>query len=107
MAQVVHRADDLPVAKRLYQRQLRLDDDARGRPAKPDMGKAENPLTSKIANLAGFDPDVFKLGTLDGSLEHSTRFVLVDRKSQIRGFYLTSEPDAISRLIADARGLLK
>jgi len=39
------------------------------------------------------------LGDVNGSLEHSTRFVLVDRASQIRGYY-TSEPDAIIRLIA-------
>ena len=47
------------------------------------------------------------LGDVDGQLEHSTRFVLVDRKSRVRGFYLSSEPDAMPRLIADARGLVK
>ena len=31
----------------------------------------------------------------------------MDRKSAVRGFYLTSEPDAISRLIADAKSLLR
>jgi len=63
-------------------------------------------LTGSHDTLNQLDHDVFKLGTLDGSLEHSTRFVLVDRKARIRGFYLTSEPDAISTLIADARQLL-
>jgi hypothetical protein len=43
---------------------------------------------------------MFKLNPVDGSFDHSTRFALVDRKSQIRGFYLTSEPDAIKRVIA-------
>ena len=34
------------------------------------------------------------LGNVDGDLEHSTRFVLIDRKSRVRGYYLTSEDDA-------------
>lgn len=64
-------------------------------------------LTGPRETLNHLSQDVFKLGPVDGSFDHSTRFVLVDRKSQIRGYYLTSEPDAISRLIADARMLLK
>jgi protein SCO1/2 len=63
-------------------------------------------LTGSTATLNHLDHDIFKLGALDGSLEHSTRFVLVDRKARIRGFYLTSEPEAIATLIADARRLL-
>ena len=51
--------------------------------------------------------DVFLLGDVDGTLQHSTRFMLVDRSSKVRGFYLTEEPDAISRLITDAKGLLQ
>lgn len=49
--------------------------------------------------------DAFLLGDVNGNLDHSTRFVLVDRKSRIRGYYLTEEPEAIVRLIADAKGL--
>jgi len=64
-------------------------------------------LTGAQETLNHLGRDVFKLNPVDGSFDHSTRFVLVDRKSQIRGYYLTSEPDAISRLIADARQLLK
>jgi protein SCO1/2 len=63
-------------------------------------------LTGPRDSLNHLDRDVFKLGDVDGSLDHSTRFVLVDRKSQVRGYYLTSEPDAITRLIADAKSLL-
>lgn len=51
--------------------------------------------------------DAFMLGDVDGTLQHSTRFVLVDRASKVRGFYLTEEPEAIPRLIADTKGLLK
>jgi len=64
-------------------------------------------LTGPRDTLNHLGQDVFKLNPVDGSFDHSTRFALVDRKSQIRGFYLTSEPDAIKRVIADAKALLK
>jgi protein SCO1/2 len=63
-------------------------------------------LSGEKADLNHLAKDVFKLGVVDGSLEHSTRFVLVDQAGQIRGYYLTSEADAIPRLIADAKALL-
>jgi cytochrome oxidase Cu insertion factor (SCO1/SenC/PrrC family) len=47
------------------------------------------------------------LGDVNGDLQHSTRFVLVDRKSRVRGYYLTFEEDAIPRLIADAKRVSK
>jgi protein SCO1/2 len=64
-------------------------------------------LTGPVETLQHLDHDVFQLGSIDGTLEHSTRFVLVDRKSRVRGYYLTSEPDSITRLIADAKDLLR
>ena len=64
-------------------------------------------LTGPRETLNHLGKDVFKLNSVDGSFDHSTRFVLIDRKYEIRGYYLTSEPDAISRLIADARTILK
>ena len=63
-------------------------------------------LTGPVPALENLSRNVFKLGDVDGSLEHSTRFALVDRAAQIRGFYLSSEPDAIPKLIADAKRLL-
>jgi cytochrome oxidase Cu insertion factor (SCO1/SenC/PrrC family) len=63
-------------------------------------------LTGAKADLNHLAKDVFKLGVVDGSLEHSTRFVLIDRTGQMRGYYLTSEPGAITRLIEDAKVLL-
>jgi protein SCO1/2 len=62
-------------------------------------------LTGPEAALQTLDRDVFKLGNLDTSLEHSTRFVLIDRRSRIRGYYETSEPGAIPKVIADLRAL--
>jgi len=64
-------------------------------------------LTGSQDALHHLSRNAFLLGDVDGNLQHSTRFVLVDRFSKIRGFYLTSEEDAIPRLIADARSLAR
>jgi protein SCO1/2 len=64
-------------------------------------------LTGPEDALHHLSRDAFMLGDVNGSLEHSTRFVLVDRRSRIRGFYLTSDPDAITRLIADTKNLAR
>jgi cytochrome oxidase Cu insertion factor (SCO1/SenC/PrrC family) len=58
-------------------------------------------LTGPPAELQRLDRDVFKLGNIDASLQHSTRFTLVDRQSRIRGYYETSESQAIPKLIDD------
>ena len=47
------------------------------------------------------------MGTEQEPITHSTRFVLVDRQGQIRGYYGMEDADAMSRLIADARKLLQ
>jgi protein SCO1/2 len=57
-------------------------------------------LTGPPATLQKLDRDAFKLGNVDGTLEHSTRFVLLDRQSHIRGYYDTSESSVIPRLIS-------
>ena len=44
-------------------------------------------LTGPMDRLNHLCRDVFLLGNVDGDLNHSTRFVLVDRRRQIRGFY--------------------
>lgn len=64
-------------------------------------------LTGPIDALHQLSRNAFMLGDVDGNLQHSTRFVLVDRSSKIRGFYLTSEEDAIPRIIADAKRLAR
>ena len=58
-------------------------------------------LTGPQATLQELDRDTFKLGNVDATLQHSTRFVLVDRQSRIRGYYDTSESKAISKVIGD------
>jgi protein SCO1/2 len=62
-------------------------------------------LTGPEDKLQHLSHDVFMLGDIGGNLEHSTRFVLIDRHSRVRGYYLTSEADAIPRLIEDAKKL--
>lgn len=62
-------------------------------------------LTGPVPTLQMLDRDAFKLGNVDATLEHSTRFVLVDRNGHIRRYYDTTEPDSISRLISDIRDL--
>lgn len=65
-------------------------------------------LTGPVPTLHNLSRNVFMLGDVDGrTFEHSTRFMLVDRKARIRGTYLTSESENIPRLIADIQNLLK
>ena len=58
-------------------------------------------LTGKQKDLHHLKRNVFMLGDVDGSLEHSTRFVLVDRHSRIRGFYDSSDLESLETLITD------
>jgi protein SCO1/2 len=62
-------------------------------------------LTGDRTTLDALDRRAFMLGNVDGSLQHSTRFVLVDRQGRIRGYYGTSEDDPTARLIVDIRQL--
>ena len=64
-------------------------------------------LTGDSKTLDTLDRHAFMLGNLDGSMQHSTRFVLVDRQGRIRGYYGTSEDDPTARLIADIRWLAR
>lgn len=64
-----------------------------------------NFLTGSQQDLHKLKREVFLLGNVDGELNHSTRFVLVDRQSRIRGYYDTSEPGSIKKLIADIQRL--
>ena len=62
-------------------------------------------LTGSVATLQTLDRDAFKLGDMNAAMQHSTRFVLVDRQGRIRGYYDTSESSAIPKVIADIRAL--
>jgi protein SCO1/2 len=62
-------------------------------------------LTGEQAALEAVCRQGFKLGDVDGSLVHSTRFVLLDRHSRVRGFYSTSDDGALPKLLHDIRTL--
>lgn len=63
-------------------------------------------LTGPQERLHALARHAFFLNNVDGSLEHSTRFVLVDRKSRIRGYYDTSDEQSLNQLAQHARRLL-
>jgi protein SCO1/2 len=64
-------------------------------------------LTGPSSTLQKLDRDTFKLGNIGATLEHSTRFVLVDRQSRIRGYYDTSESQSIPKLIESIYALAR
>lgn len=64
-------------------------------------------LTGAQPTLQMLSRDAFKLGDVDGSLNHQTRLVLVDRKGRIRGYYRTDGDDPVAKVAADARRLRK
>jgi protein SCO1/2 len=68
-------------------------------------------LTGPKSVIYKLSHDGFKLAVSDGSEEqgipvHSTRMVLVDRRGEIRGYYDTTEADAVTKLLADTNHLL-
>ena len=69
-------------------------------------------LTGPKSAIYKISHDGFKLAVSDGSdvqgiPVHSTRMVLVDRHGQIRGYYDATEPEAITKLLADTNHLLR
>ncbi len=64
-------------------------------------------LTGPVATLEMLDRDAFKLGNINASMQHSTRFVLVDRQGRIRGYYDTSDASSIPKVISDVSALAR
>lgn len=62
-------------------------------------------LTGPVPTLQMLDREAFKLGDINATMQHSTRFVLVDRQGRIRGYYDTSDPAAIPKVISDIYAL--
>ena len=59
-------------------------------------------LTGDKETLNTLDRDAFKLGTLGAGMDHSTRFVLVDKKGRIRGYYGIAEGNPVEKIAKDA-----
>jgi len=69
-------------------------------------------LTGSKDTIASISRDGFKLGISDGEQPdsgpvHSTRFVLVDRRGTIRGYYDALAADGVTKLLADTQHLLR
>jgi protein SCO1/2 len=69
-------------------------------------------LTGERATIYLLSRDGFKLGLSDGANPesgpvHSTRFVLVDRRGTIRGYYDALAADGVTKLLADTNHLLR
>lgn len=47
----------------------------------------------------------FHVGDVLGKIEHSTKFVLVDKRGNIRGYYSTYDKDGIPSLLKDISDL--
>jgi len=62
-------------------------------------------LTGDRAALNDLGLNAFHLNSVDGSLVHSTRFTLVDRRSRIRGYYSSEEDGFLPKLLHDLRQL--
>ena len=62
-------------------------------------------LTGPQADIYGF-MDAINIGAPETPMGHSSRFVLVDRRGVIRGYYLSLEPEDLEQLKADLRSLL-
>jgi protein SCO1/2 len=64
-------------------------------------------LTGSAETLGVLSDNTFHLAKLDGSLEHSTRFALVDRKGRIRGYYDSRDRESLAELQGHIAQLLE
>lgn len=62
-------------------------------------------LTGSQPALNRVTLDGLHLSKVDGSLDHSTQFVLVDAAGEIRGYYYPFEKERFEQLIRDVRSL--
>jgi protein SCO1/2 len=63
-------------------------------------------LTGPMETLHSLARESFLLSNVDGSLNHSTRFVLVDRDGTVRKYYHSDDPGLISAITEDIGELL-
>jgi protein SCO1/2 len=64
-------------------------------------------LTGEIARLNDLGLNAFKLNPVDGKRDPSPRFVLIDRRRRIGGYYLSGDDGFPSNLLRDLRLLQK
>ncbi len=64
-------------------------------------------LTAPLAVLTKVSVDGLKVGTSEDPLFHNDRFVLIDDKLRIRGYYDALDPEVLGKLFDDIATLLK
>ncbi|CAM2066155.1 SCO family protein [Sulfidibacter corallicola] len=64
-------------------------------------------LTGAADELLRVAVDGFKVGDPDNLLNHSQKFILVDRNQKIRGYYEGTDPEEITQLKKDIDRLLR
>jgi protein SCO1/2 len=64
-------------------------------------------LTGPEAVIRMLSADTFHVNTAANLVEHSTKFILVDRKARIRGYYESTDASTIDQLIEDIGPLRK
>jgi cytochrome oxidase Cu insertion factor (SCO1/SenC/PrrC family) len=72
-------------------------------------GRQKSDLPTGSARLQGGGGRKFKPQEEGGATDfiHSDRFILVDRKGRIRGYYNGTDKKQVDKLIADIRKLLR
>ena len=62
-------------------------------------------LTGSIEDIKKLSIEGFLMGFGDEMINHSSRFILVDREGNLRGFYTGTEPEEVDRLRTDIETL--
>lgn len=64
-------------------------------------------LTGPMEEIQKLAVEGFKVGSVEDPVIHSTRFILVDQKGQIRGYYMGLDANELEKLIDDMVQLLE
>ncbi len=64
-------------------------------------------LTGSREEITDLAVKSFKMGSMEEPIFHSSKFVLIDRKTQIRGYYEGTDPKEIQILFKDLARLIK
>jgi protein SCO1/2 len=64
-------------------------------------------LTGDMATIHRLARDGFMVGGVEDVMMHSTRFILMDRRAQVRGYYDSSDEESLNKLLLDVQKLLQ
>lgn len=62
-------------------------------------------LTGPLEDIHTLAAESFKVGSVDNPVFHSNKFILVDNKGYVRGYYTGTDPDDVQRLATDIEAL--